>query len=66
MSSVEVVEIGLIATAAAASLASTEFSSHVSPSYSSESLRMITLPSLGGPRKAWLSSPKRRWANLKS
>jgi hypothetical protein len=48
LSSVEVVEIGLIAAEAIASLAPTEFSSLAFSSSLSESLRMMTLPSPGG------------------
>jgi hypothetical protein len=56
MSSVEAVETRLIIAEVAASLAPVEFSSRASSSSSSESLRMMTLPSPGGPRKAQLRS----------
>jgi hypothetical protein len=60
MSSVRAVETGLIAVEAAASSALTDFSSCASSSSSSESLRMMTLPSSGDPRRERLSSLKRR------
>jgi hypothetical protein len=43
---------------------SVAFSSHTSSSSSSESLRMIILPSLGGPRKPRLRSPKKLYDEL--
>jgi hypothetical protein len=56
MSSAEAVETGLIATEVAASSASTDISSRASSFSSSESLRMMTLPSSGGPKRSRLSS----------
>jgi hypothetical protein len=57
MSLAEVVEARLTAAKAAASSGAEDFSLRTSSFYSSESLRMMILPSLGGPRKSWLSSP---------
>jgi hypothetical protein len=56
MSLAEAVETGLTTAKTTASSVLTGFSSHASSFSSLESLRMMTLPSLGGPRRSWLSS----------
>jgi hypothetical protein len=53
----EAIDAGLTAAEVAASSVSTVFSSDTSFS-SSESSKMMTLPSPGGPRMSWLRSPK--------
>jgi hypothetical protein len=66
MSLVEAVETGLTIAEVAASSTPADFSSCASYFSSFESLRMMTLPSLGGPRRSQLSSSKRHWVNSKS
>jgi hypothetical protein len=57
VSSVEAVETRLTTAEVAASPAPTDFSSRASFFSSSESLRMMTVSSLGDPRRSQLSSP---------
>jgi hypothetical protein len=63
--SVEAVKVRLTAAEIVASSVQAVFSSCASFS-SSESSRMMTLPSSGGPRTTQLRSPKSLWVNSKS